>query len=177
MREEYVKELEDLKTKMGKAEKFAGKIPVFSKDILENKYTGEEPHINFGKYYKEIYFAWGVTRGYYSSAKDSKRTITNFRGDYAGYFFNVYINTLTLYDLHENFGLYESLEEVDIFFTDAMNSTFYITDENIENFLDTLCGWYKNAISKVKSFKIEQELDELKKTEQRLKDELSNLDK
>ncbi len=48
MRSEYLKELDNLKIRMEKAEAFSEKLPVFSEIILENKFTGEEDCINFG---------------------------------------------------------------------------------------------------------------------------------
>jgi len=159
MREEYVKELNDLKERMIKAEKFSEKLPLFKDQILKNKYTGEENWMQFDKWYKGMYLAWGLNRGFYKKEKDN---MTNNKNDYCGYYFNIYINTLTLYDLHEKFDLYEMLSDVDIFFIDHLNTTFYVSDENIESFLDALNVWYLQAKSKVKKFMAEKKLQEAK---------------
>jgi hypothetical protein len=172
MRKEYIDELNLLKEKMIKAENFAEKIPVFSDVILENKYNSDETYIQFGKNYKKMYLAWGINRGHCN--KNSMRTITNCKEEYDGYFFIVYINTLTLYDLHENFGLFESFDDVDIFFVDRINSTFYITDENIGNFLVALYEWYNRAISEARRYKCKQELLELEKKRQGLEEQLND---
>ena len=144
MRKEYKEELEELKVKMEKAEKFAKKLPIFAEIILKGKFSGEENWGKYGSWYKDIYLGWDINRGHYKS--DTSRYMTNRRGDpYDGYFFNIYINSCSLFDSHDNHGLYESLEDVDIFYTDTMNTTFYITDENIHAFLEALNDWYLKA--------------------------------
>jgi len=55
MKDEYLKELKQLKIKMIEAEKFAEKIPVFAGQILDYKYTGNENWIKFGEKYKDTY--------------------------------------------------------------------------------------------------------------------------
>jgi predicted Zn-dependent protease len=142
MRKEYEDELKALKLKMQKAERFAEKIPCLSKTILENKFTGEEGVLHFGSKYKDIYLAWDINRYFYKNGKN----ITNYHGDVCDiYLFNIYINTLTLYNRHENFGIYEAMKDVKIFFTDHLNTTFYVTDENIGDFLEAINSWYLKA--------------------------------
>lgn len=150
MREEYKKELADLKAKMLTAEAFAKKLPLFEDVIIKNKLSGKENFFKYCNRYKETYLPWELSRGFY---KEGGRncTITNHpTKDYEGYFFSLYINTLSMYNRHEDYGIYEALSDVDVFFIDHLNTTFYITDENIEQFLDAINDWYLSAREKAK---------------------------
>jgi hypothetical protein len=163
MRKEYLDELEQLKLKMEKAEKFAEKLPVFADYILEHKFSGEEPWLNFGKSYKKMYLVWDIGRGFYRNG--DPRRISNYPkdGEYCQHLFHIYINTLSLFDEHNEFGLYGYLKDVDVFFADKMNTTFYITDENIHAFLEALYKWYCDAIDMLKIHKLKKQESELKK--------------
>jgi len=143
MREEYLKELEELKLRMEDAENFAEKLPFFSKTILNDKLTGNEEWIIFGNEYKDIYLGWYINRGLYS--KGSRREVTNFSGkSYTKFLFNIYVNTYSLFN-HHAIRVDEVANNVDVFFYDKLNSTFYATDEQIEPLLDALNDWYKKA--------------------------------
>ena len=155
---EYKEELEKLKQKMEKAEIFALKVPLFSGQILTQKYTGEETHINFGDRYKALQLNWGIKRDYLKGG--TSRNITNFNGEYDGYFFNVYINTVSLFGIHNEFGLFDAIKGVDVFFTDSLNNTFYVTDENIESLLDALATWYEKAKVEAAKLKAAEQLAE-----------------
>lgn len=169
MRKEYVQELADLKTKMQKAEKFAEKLPIFADLILAGKITGEEDYLKLGSRYKQIYLNWGITRGFYK--KGTSREIMNYRGDdYHGYFFSIYINTCSLFDGHNNFGLYDMMKDADIFFIDYSNSTFYVTDENIESFLEALNTWYIQAAEENKKLRALERLEKAQKEVAKLKE-------
>lgn len=161
---EFQKELNDLKSKMLKAQKFAEKLQIFSRTILEYKFSGGEHWLEFGKNYKSIYLAWGIRRGFFDSNSD--RRISNCKADHQEYLFSIYINSLSLFDTHHNFGLYEALKGVDIFFSDVLNTTFYVKDEHIEHFLNTLNDWYLDA-RKQNVFLREQE--RIEKAEKELK--------
>lgn len=160
MIKQYLDELKTMKEKMEKAEKLANKLPLFKEKILENKITGEDYYVKLADRYKEISLAWGINRGFYESG--TKKTMTNCREAYSGYFFNVYINSLSLFNEHNNFGLSESMVDVDVFFFDTMNTTFYITDENISDFLEALNDWYIKARDNLKTYKKEQRKIKLK---------------
>lgn len=160
MNEEYKKELADLKYKMLKAEKFAEKLPLFSEQILERKLSGSEQRIKFDSRYKGVYFAWGINRGFFGN--DLDRSITNYSGDdYKEYLFSIYINTLSMYDSHEDFGLFDVAKSTNIFAVDYLNSTFYAKDSQIEGLLDALVVWHENAVSKIGEFNKQKEIKEL----------------
>jgi hypothetical protein len=170
MNEIYKKELNELRAKMQKAEVFADKLPMFSSMILEHKYTADAVWLDFGKRYKDIYLGWGIKRGLYTSG--TNRCVTNLRDDHNGYYFSIYINSISLFDVHHNFGLYEAVSDLDVFFIDRLNSTFYVTDENIGQLLDCLSSWYVKARVELKKYNIQKEVEETEKKLERLKAEL-----
>lgn len=163
MRQEYLDELKALEEKMQKAEKFAEKLPVFSEQILRQKLTGGEDWMKYSERYKKIPLIWGINRGFYRH--DSNRYVMNYPKDkeYSLHLFNVYINSVSLFNTHQEFGLYQYLKDVDIFFADEMNTTFYVTDENIEAFLEALNTWYGDATEKLKKHRLQEQEAELKK--------------
>ena len=161
MNKEYKKELANLKARMVQAEKFAAKLPLFSKEILQGKYTEEHDHVSFGNRYKELYLDWGIGRGLFEEG--TNRSLTNYRGGYyKKYLFHIYINTLCIYDSHEKFDLNEIVNKTDVFYYDTINSTFYATDEQIEGLLDALCVWKIKACEQIKEYNKTVEIKELK---------------
>lgn len=161
--EDYEKEMQDLKEKMDKAKEFAEMLPVFSDEILSRKldktFTG-----TIQKRYKNIYFDWGINRYFYQDNKN----ITNCDKEIKDtYLFNIYINSLNLYDSHENYGLKEL--NIPCFFFDRINTTFYIEEKDIETALEMLNDWYNQA--KKIAFK-----DNLLKEKEKLKKQLENIE-
>lgn len=162
MREEYQRELEKLKDRMIKAEVFAKKVPIFKNLILDEKISGEEDYLRFDTHYKSIPLGWGINRGLYK--RESTRKVTNYdkNDNYNGYLWVIYINTLTLYDNHNKFGLYKATEPLNLFFFDKINSTFYATDEQIEPLLETLNTWYLEVMSTIGEFRRQENIKSLR---------------
>lgn len=169
MIQQYKDELKVLKKKMAGAEEFAKKIPLFQQFILDKKLNGTEDSVRFASSYKRIYFHWGLHRARFKSG--SNRTIINYNGDYDKHLFMVYINTLSLYDSHERFGLEKVLDKSNVFFFDNLNTTFYVEDEHIEGFLEALNDWYVGAIANLKQYKKDEEIRKLEEQLARLKGE------
>lgn len=163
MIEQYKKELKDLETRMVKAEEFAKKLPVFADRILKNKYTGEEAHLCFGDFYKETPIKYGIYREYYNYPREmSDPAFENAKIiEFQGFLFKIYVSCRALFNMYENFGLYEKMGTVDIFYIDKMN--FYVTDENIEHFLETLNNWYVEALEKSREYSKQKRKEELLK--------------
>lgn len=161
----YEDELLQLKEKMVKAEKFAKKLPLFKDEILKNKYTGYENHIQFGSTYKNIFLAWGINRNHY--VWDSVCTINNYEKDdkYNEYLFKIYVNNYNLFDTSDD-ELRNSLNDIqnkcNVYFYDKYNSTFYVEDKYIEEFLEVLNEWYLQARDKVKQYKRHEKIEKLK---------------
>lgn len=170
MIEVYKEELKVLKYKMQKAEKFSKKLPIFSETILDRKLSGDEPWIQFGDGYKNLHCNWGINRGLFESG--TNREVTNYSGKpYKEYLFCVYINTLTLYNSHEKFGLEKIQEGIPLFFYDIWNSTFYATDSQIEALLDALCAWYDNTKKQVIEHNKQEQIKELQKKLDKLQED------
>lgn len=170
MIKQYEDELRELKQKMTKAEKFATKLPVFKEEIIERKITGEEDWIVFGSSYKDTPYGWNINRGNYKFG--TSRYITNYSEDsYDVHLFNLYFNTVSLFDGYGSHGLSDIASKVPVYFFDTVNSTFYIEDEHIEKFLDLANDWYlkayetnRKATEKKRVAKLKEELAALEKT-------------
>lgn len=167
LRQEYIDELNKLEEKMIKAELFAKKFPAFENQIIRRKLT-DENWIEFGERYKKTPYPWGINRGRFNN--ESRRTINNFDKsiDYDVFLFKLYFNTLTLYDSHEKYGL-EKLNTDIVYFYDSPNSTFYIEDEYIEEFLDNANEWYLKAVKSENKKSEELEIQKMEKKLQELK--------
>jgi len=150
---EYKKELDTLIEKMIEAEKFAKEIPCLSEEILKMKSNKSFTGL-ITRSFKGHYFNWGLNRYHYSN----EHKPTNFYEEYTGpnFLFSLYVNTLSIYDSHEKFGL-EKLSDF-CFYFDELNSIFYTKDSEIEMFLDEYCKWEdyatKEAFLKSKKEKI-----------------------
>lgn len=146
MLKQYEEELQKLSERMKKAEEFSKVVPLYAEQIIKQKLTGEERWHTYGDSHKKLYFPWGINRGFYRSGSD--RYVSNYRGKHECYLWSTYINTISLYDSHEKYGLDKIPEAIDIFFFDKLNSTFYCTDKQIEPLLEDLNTWYLQAKQK-----------------------------
>lgn len=165
--EKYLKELEELEIRMIGAELFAEKFPYFKDQILDEKLTDSDHYIKFNSKYKDLYLSWGINRRYHKTARD----LTNYYDKQAiieSHLTDIYVNTLTLYDMHDNFGLYDITDKCDVYYIDHVNSTFYLKDDQLIDFLDNLNEWYLKAKSEAKKVK-------LAKKKARLEAELAKL--
>ena len=160
MNKMYEDELAQLKTRMEGAERFAEKIPVLANIILGRKYTGTEEWIDFGGVVGNTYFPFSIRRGKYKSG--TSRAVTNHKEEHNEYLFCMYINTITEYDSYNTFGLDGICNKVDVFFYDKLNSTFYITDDNIGEFIREYKVWHEEAIVKVREGRKATEIEELR---------------
>lgn len=148
---ELEKEMAAIRHQLEKTHAFAEKLPAFKEIILRKKYTSDEKHIRFGDRYNKLPLAWGINRNLYKT--DSLVTITNYDYEvgtaYECYLFSIYINSSSLFDNSEKFGLKEAVADLDLFFFDKLNSTFYATDEQIIPLLDALDKWHTKARSEL----------------------------
>ena len=159
---------------MEEAEEFAKKFPVFAKQILENKYTGNEDWINFGSTYKKIYFKWDIRRGLYKTGTPGN--VSNYRGkSYTKFLFCLYVNTYSLFDHHYSFDLDRVAEKIDLFHYDNFNSTFYATDEQVIPLLDKLSNWYVKAQKENKVLLQQKQIEKAKELIKEAKKTLKSL--
>ena len=75
-----------------------------------------------------------------------------------------------MFGVHENFDLYQSVSKSNYFYYDRCNTTFYVSDNNIECFLEELLAWYEKAKKQVIEFnetkrkaELIKELDQINK--------------
>lgn len=169
MIDQYKKELEELKLRMEKAEKFAERIPMFKDQIIDEKLTGEERCITFGHYFKNMHLGWGINRGFFKRGTD--RYIPNNPEQHYGYFFYIYVNTCDLFDTSVKYGLEKIVDSCPVYFYDVLNSTFYIEDEHIDAFLNALYDWWERANKQASKDRKQEQIDELKKELNRLEKE------
>lgn len=169
MIEQYKKEIKEMVKKMKSSERWAKKFPIFYDFIIANKI--QEDYLGrYGEKYKQINLVWGINRYFFE-----QRNITNYKGEYRGILWEVYINSLSLYNLSEKFELENIPNQTSVFFYDSANSTFYCKDEEIEGLLECLNDWYLKARELAnKRFK-EEEIKKLElalaKAKQGLKDD------
>ena len=167
--EDMKKKLVEFKAGFDDVYAFSQKIKVFENQIINQSLTGEENRADFGNYFKGIYINNGIYREFF---KDNSN-IANYDEELTyKYLFRVEICTINLYGLCDRFGLFESFENVNIFFVDTIESIFYIEDENIEDFLESLNKWYLRAKVLARRKESEDEIDRLQK---KLERELKNL--
>jgi len=174
---EIEKELKSIKEKLEKTYAFAERLPFFKEVILKKKLTGDERVINFGNHYEKLYLGWGINRYQYKT--DSLTTITNYNyevdGSYDLPLFNIYINTCSLFDTHEQFGLIEAVFGLDVFFFDQLNTKFYATDEQIIPLLEVLNDWYIKASSKLNLYNAANKVKDAKKALEKAEEHYNKL--
>lgn len=139
---QYEQELADLKNKMIGAQKFAEKFPAFEKQIIEGKMTKETTG-KISSEYKGLYYPWGINRWLYTK----KENITNYRDEFEPqYLWNIYINQISIFgEDYTDTGIHDIKNNLDLFFYDVLNTTFYATDDQIIPLLDALAVWYEAA--------------------------------
>jgi len=155
--------LDNMQVKYEKVQRFADKLP-FLKDYILDKEIVESAHINFGDKYKSIPLSWGIRRGVRSS---DSNPVTNCKQKYHNLALtNIYINTLSLYDRHNKYGIEDIADKV--FFYDPLNTSFYATDEQLEDLLESLNDWYLIAKDKACIDNRKDKLAKLDKERERL---------
>lgn len=177
----YIEKLKNLEKRMLKAIAFAKKLPLFKQKILDNIYTGEDDFINFGNKYKDIYFNWHIGRYLYSYK--GSREISNYDGKtpYAEFLFKISLNEYQMfppeYFARAVYSLNKFAEGIDCFFYDMINTTFYLTDEQIEPFLSAFREWYLTEKEKAKTYIKQEKKRRLLKEKEKIEKELQEINK
>lgn len=162
----YIDELNALTSRMLEAEEFAERFPLFKNYILKNKITNTGKNVTqLGDKVLDVYL--GQIVYLYNYSKTLKGTPTNYRGEPIEVPLVVfYINRYSMFgdDFYEEIikELDESVDDL-VYFYDSINSKYYVTEENLEEFCDKLSIWYNNAIEKNKQYYIEQKKIRLQK--------------
>ena len=162
----YIDELNALTSRMLEAEEFAERLPLFKNYILKNKITNTGRNVTqLGDKVLDVYL--GQIVYLYNYSKTLKGTPTNYRGEPIEVPLIVfYINRYSMFgdDFYDNIDkeLDESVDDL-VYFDDSINSKYYVTEENLEEFCSKLSIWYNNAIEKNKQYSIEQKKIRLQK--------------
>jgi hypothetical protein len=158
LRKEYESELDALRVKMLKAQSFAEKIPAFANFILDNKLTEDQSFINWGCRYKDLWLGHDIYRHIYSGGD----VPLNYKGTYEGALTRIYINSYTLFDTNDHFGLELIAHSENCFWHDELNAIFYATDDKLEGLMNDICDWYQTASQQAVERRKAHEIDALK---------------
>ena len=157
----YIDEL----NKMLEAEEFAKRLPLFKDFILSNKIDNKNMVAQLGEKVLDVYLGQAIRLYNYSEVNNG--TPTNYLGNPIKVPLIVfYINRYSMFgdDFYDNIDkeLDASVDDL-VYFYDSINSKYYVTEENLEEFCDKLSIWYNNAIEKNKQYSIEQKKIRLQK--------------
>ena len=158
----YIDELNALTSRMLEAEEFAERLPLFKDYILKNKiYDIKRNTLPLGEKVLDVYF--GQMIYFYNLGMK----LINYKHNPIEIPLIVfYINRYSMFgdDFYDNIDkdLNESVKDL-IYFYDSINSKYYVTEENLEEFCSKLSIWYNNAIEKNKQYSIEQKKIRLQK--------------
>ena len=161
----YIDELNALTIRMLEAEEFAERLPLFKDYILKNKINTNHTISHLGEKVLDVYIGQAICLCNYS--ENFKGTPTNYNGKPISIPLVVfYINRYSMFgdDFYDNIDkeLDASVDDL-VYFYDSINSKYYVTEENLEEFCDKLSIWYNNAIEKNKQYSIEQKKIRLQK--------------
>jgi hypothetical protein len=162
-------ELVNIAKKYKNCTEFAALIPLFSKRILRDKVEGIE-YVQLADRYKETYFAWGINWQTTKGCNHPKE-LPMPRG-----LINIYINCMNMFGdaVYEetNDSINKLAIEVDCYYYDALNSSFYFLPEQLEAGLDKINDWYvttkgsiEGILKQKKIEKLQAELLKLSKVE------------
>jgi hypothetical protein len=118
---------------------FAALIPLFSESILLNKVEGDY-YFRLADTYKATYFTWGIN-WQTNKAINHPKELPMPRG-----LINIYINNLHMFGdaVYEetNASVNKLATEVECYYYDDLNSSFYFLPEQLEAGLDKINDWY-----------------------------------
>ena len=143
---------------------FAVKLPLYADKIISNEYVGLV-HVPLAYRFKTLPLDWGVN---WTLSKP-----TNYHHDtFQSGLISVYVNSYSLFgDISSEVDTELTREfsnSKNIYFIDWLNSTFYVTPEQLEEFLEHLHNWYVLCKSKADTIRKEQKVKELREQLERL---------
>lgn len=138
---------------------FAEKLPLYADEIIFSEYDGLS-YVQLAYRYKTLSLDWGINWTLYKP--------TNYYHDsFQSGLISVYVNSYSLFgDISSEVDteLTKEFSNSDnIYFIDWLNSTFYVTPEQLEEFLERLHNWYVLCKSKADTIHKEQKVKELRK--------------
>jgi hypothetical protein len=122
-----------------KCTEFADKIPLFADRIILSEATGEF-YFKLADRYKETYFAWGIN-WQVNKAINHPKKLPMPQG-----LVNIYINCYHIFgeDVYSetNASVNKLATEIECYYYDDSNSSFYFLPEQLEAGLEKINDWY-----------------------------------
>lgn len=185
----YIKHYKGSIEKAKRVTAFANMLPSHKKDILINKFTGEEYNISFKYRNQKASFLPMTHRSLYSMNGEEydmytgipqKSILPEYENDFNDiYLTSVRIEPLNQYGLSEKFNLDQITEKVDVYHTtkEDWETIFYVTDENLEPLYDALIEWRKENADNITRLQKQQRKAELEEKLKTIQDEIDALTK
>jgi hypothetical protein len=118
---------------------FSALIPLFSKEIIGSQFEGNEC-FRLSDRYKETYFAWGIN-WQVNKAVNHPKELPMPQG-----LVSVYINCFSMFDedvySETNASVNKLATDVECYYYDDLNSSFYFLPEQLEAGLEKINDWY-----------------------------------
>jgi hypothetical protein len=147
---------------------FSALLPLFSKRILRDRVEGNE-YCQLDGWYKETYFAWGIN-WHTTKGGNHPKELPMPQG-----LVNIYINCSSMFGgdvfSETNASVNKLATEIECYYYDDLNSSFYFLPEQLEDGLDKINDWYvatkgsiEGILKQKKIEKLQAELNGLKET-------------
>jgi hypothetical protein len=137
---------------------FAALIPLFSKSILSNKVEGNE-YCQLAYRYKETYFAWGIN-WQTNKACNHPKDLPMPRG-----LINIYINCMYMFGdsvyKETNSSINKLGSEIECYYYDDLNSSFYFLPEQLKAGLDKINNWYVKTKGSIEGILKQEKIEKL----------------
>lgn len=137
---------------------FAEKLPFYADKIISSEYDGLS-YVTLAYQYKTLPLDWGIK---WTLSKPTNYSRDSFQSGLV----SVYVNSYRLFgDISSEVAMELTKEfsnSDNIYFIDWLNSTFYVTPEQLEEFLERLHNWYVLCKSKADTIRKEQKVKELR---------------
>ena len=140
-------ELKNTEEKYKKVTAFAAKLPLFSKNIIRDELTGES-YSRLTSWWKTLNLQWGVN---WDVNVDLTNRGTPLKKDEIG-LVSVYINCYCLFpeECYDTASAALHNANIEAFYIDWMNSTFYFKPSEVEAGMEALHDWYLKMTSQIK---------------------------
>lgn len=163
---DFLDELLKNSEKLIRIEKMIKRFPIFRDYIIDNRVESDKyDWYKLGERYKDTPYNWGISFGLF--LETTSKTISNYRGkDYGEkWLFRLYFNSISLFDSYNQYNLDKIFPKA--FFYDEHNSTYYIEEKDIEEFLEKANQWY---LESKKANQIEKNKEKIEKLQEQLKE-------
>lgn len=144
--------LKETTDRYAKVTAFAERLPLFASRIIADEITGEN-YSSLSSNYKTLYFNWGIKWTMRQELTNRKELLKPSEVGLV----DVYINCCSLFPddcyAEASKSLHDAMQDVPVFYTDWLNSTFYFKPDEVENGLEALHNWYATMQGKIKEIR------------------------